>query len=520
MKKKQKLSQSPLFHGIFLVLSLIATLLYKSTDIWWVFLNNTLGIKHFGEILLVTVICNTAVMAVLTALLTYKKMKPNKALTAVFCTVSFILFGFAFGYSIGLFFDENSGVMVCQLKDTLSKALPVIALSGLALFFPVFGKKAKITVSAVVLIISAVWVVNEFYPLTPYKITSEPTVIDTSEDYSVVFSTNDIGTGYVEYTFEGQEYKVYDHTAGRLDSDTKIHSVRVPYEHLRNNSYRVGSVRVIEEFSYGSRLGTEVKSEEYTLTYNGSENQTWLVISDWHTMLSEAYRAIDYLGEYDSVIFLGDSAPNVDYEDDVIKNTLQFMGRISGGEKPAIYVRGNHETRGAYANDLPSALGLDELYYTLDFGPYSFIVLDSGEDKEDSHSEYGGLTAYGDYRKDMVEWLKTAEVNNDKVIALSHAWEISQVENELAVTGWNEIDRMGARIMLSGHSHRCALVDKEQEGINQEIFAAHPHMDAYMDGGKSGKNYIGSMMTVSPEGVEIKAVNNTGEEVFAENFTW
>ena len=518
--KKQKLSQSPVFHGIFLVLSLIATVLYKTTDIWWVFMNNTVGISHFGEILLVLVVCNTVVMAVLTALLTYKKMQPKKALTGIFCTLSFIFFGFAFGYTIGLFFDENSGVMVCQLKDTLSAALPTIALSGLALFFPALGKKTKIAVSAVVLIISAVWVVNEFYPLTTYKITSDPTVIDTSDGYSVVFSTNDVGTGYIEYTYEGQDYKVYDHTAGRLDSDTKIHSIKVPYEHLRNNSYRVGSVRVIDEFSYGSRLGAEVKSEEYTLTYNDSENQIWLVISDWHTMLNEAYSAVGHLGDYDSIIFLGDSAPNVDYEDDVIKNTVQFMGKVSGGEKPAIYVRGNHETRGAYANNLPSALGLDELYYTLDVGSYSFIVLDSGEDKEDSHSEYGGLTAYGDYRKAMVEWLKTADTNSDKVIALSHAWEISQVENELALEGWNEIDRMGARLMLSGHSHQCSLVDKEAEGINKEIFSAHPHIDAYMDGGKNGKNYIASMMKLSPDGIELKAVNQTGEEVFAENFAW
>ena len=407
-----------------------------------------------------------------------------------------------------------------QLQDTLAEALPVIAVSGLALFLPALNKKAKVAVSAVVLIAASLWVINDFYPITAYKITSEPTVIDTSKDYSVVFSTNDYGTGYVEYTFEGEDYKVYDHTAGRLNSDSKIHSVKIPYEHLRNNSYRVGSVRVIDEFSYGSRLGKEVVSEEYTLTYTEAENQTYLVVSDWHTMLEEAYSAIDYLGDYDSVIFLGDSAPNVDYEEDVTKNTVMFMGQVTGGEKPAIYVRGNHETRGDYANELPTALGLDELYYTLDMGPYSFIVLDSGEDKEDSHSEYGGLTAYGDYRKSMIEWLKTAEVKNDKVIALSHAWEISQVENDLALIGWNEIDRMGARLMISGHTHQCGFVNKEQEGINKDIFSAHPHIDAYMDGGKSKNDYIASMLTLSPDGLNIKAVNQKGESIFAEELTW
>jgi predicted phosphodiesterase len=237
-------------------------------------------------------------------------------------------------------------------------------------------------------------------------------------------------------------------------------------------------------------------------------------------MLNKAYSAIDYLDEYDSVIFLGDSAPTADNEDDAIKNTIAFMGKVSGGEKPAIYVRGNHETRGAYANDLPSVLGLDELYYTLNVGDYSFIVLDSGEDKEDSHSEYGGLTAYGDYRKAMIEWLKTADTNSDKVIALSHAWEISEVEEDLAITGWNEIDRMGARLMISGHTHQCGFVNKEAEGINAEIFSAHPHIDAYMDGGKSDKDYIASMLTLSPEAIGIRAVNQNGEEIINEEMKW
>lgn len=520
MKKKNKLSSSPVAHGIFLAMAVISAVLYNSTGTWWVFTDNTVGLSFFSELLAWIIIGNAVSMAVLTALLTYKKIKPNKALTGIFCTLSAGFFLYTVIYSIGLLIDENFTVYTIQLADTFSKALPIIALCSFALFVPAMNKKAKVALAAAVLIIAAIWVVNDFYPLTPYKITSEPTVIDTSEDYSVVFSTNDVGTGYVEYTFEGQDYKVYDHTAGRLNSDSKIHSINIPYEHLRNNSYRVGSVRVIAEFGYGSRLGKEAVSEEYTLKYNDSENQTWLVISDWHTMLNKAYTAVDYLGDYDSVIFLGDSAPTADNEDDAIKNTIEFMGNISGGEKPAIYVRGNHETRGAYANDLPSVLGLDELYYTLNVGDYSFIVLDSGEDKEDSHSEYGGLTAYGDYRKTMVEWLKTAETDSDKVIALSHAWEISQVENDLAVTSWNEIDRMGARLMISGHTHQCGFVNKEAEGINAEIFSAHPHIDAYMDGGKSGKDYIASMLTLSPEAIGIKAVNQNGEEIINEEMKW
>lgn len=528
MKKKFKPSQSIPAHIIFTLLSLTATVFFRCFDLWWVFIDNTVKINHFCEILLVFAALNTVIMGILSAVRIHGfkkgdtplyKGKAHKIVFIVASILSFILFAFSVGYSIGLFLDENSGVLLLQLADNLSKAIPLVTIISLAIFYPALGCKAKRAVAVIVILVSSLWIINDFIPLTPYKITSEPTVIDTSENYSVVFSTNDYGTGYIEYNFEGKDYKVYDHTAGRVDSDSRIHNISVPYEHLRNNTYTIGSTRVIDDFSYGSRLGKNIISKEYTLTYNDSDDQTYLVVSDWHTMLEEAYSAIDYLGEYDAVILMGDSAPGVDYEKDVIKNTVQFAGVVSGGTKPVIYVRGNHETRGPFANDLPDVLGLDELYYTLDMGPYSFIVLDSGEDKEDSHHEYGGLTTYGTYRADMIEWLKTAEATNDKVIALSHSWEISDVEEDLSAAGWNEIDRMGARLMISGHTHQCRLIGTE-EGKEQEFFSAHPGIIGYMDGGKSGKNYTASMLTVSSDGFSLKAVNNLGENIFSESFEW
>ncbi len=528
MKKKLRLSKSIPAHIIFTFLSLTATVFFSCFNLWWVFIDATVKINHFCEMLLTFAAINTVVMGVLSAVRIYgfeKKGAPlykgklHKIVFTVASVLSFILFAFSVGYSIGLFLDENSGVLTLKLAEALSKAIPLVTIISLAIFYPALGCKAKRVVTVLVVIATSLWIINDFIPLTPYKITSDPTVIDTSEDYSVVFSTSDYGTGYIEYTFEGKDYKVYDHTAGRVDSDSRIHNISVPYEHLRNNTYTIGSTRVIDDFSYGSRLGKAVDSDEYTFTYNDSDNQIYLVVSDWHTMLDEAYSAIGYLGEYDAVILMGDSAPGVDYEQDVIKNTVQFAGKVSGGTMPVIYVRGNHETRGPFANDLPQVLGLDELYYTLDMGPYSFVVLDSGEDKEDSHPEYGGLTTYGTYRADMIEWLKAAEATNDKVIALSHSWEISDVEEDLSATGWNEIDRIGARLMISGHTHQCRLIGTA-EGKEQEFFAAHPDIIGYMDGGKSGKTYTASMLTVDSEGFSLKAVNNLGENIFSESFEW
>lgn len=519
MKKKL---QSTTAHFIFTAMGVLSCILFKSFSIWWVFTNNTMGFSHFAEMLLIFMVLNSVFMGVLSYLRLYKpcSKKAFNVLYGISAFVSVVLFGVSVGTVVTLFFQEDSGTIRNALAENLSKAMPVIAVIFLSVFYPWVHTKAKKVIAVFLLVCSALWVVNDFAPLTPYKIASDPMVIDTGKEYSVVFSTSHYGTGYIEYTYEGKDYKVTDNTTGRLDCDSLIHSVQVPYEHLKNNTYKVGSTRVIEEFGYGSRLGAEVVSEEYTFTCNESDDQTYLVISDWHTLLDKAYSAIDYIGDYDAVILLGDSVPNVDYEKEVAKNIAEFGGKVSGGTKPVIYVRGNHETRGDYANDLPTALGLDVLYYTTDIGPYSFIVLDSGEDKEDSHSEYGGLTDYGSYRAEMIEWLKTAETTNDKVIALSHAWEISQVEEELSLAGWNEIDRMGARLMISGHTHSCEILTPERSEKANTIFTAHPDIVGFIDGGKVGESYIASKLTLSADGFTVESVNNHGEEILKESYTW
>ena len=522
MKKKLSFLNSVPAHLVFTVMGVLSCILFKSFSIWWVFTNITMGFEHFAETLLIFMALNTLFLGVLT----YGKLNNSpskKAIDIIYGISAFlgtVLFGVAVGTTITLFFGEDSGTIRNALAENLSKALPILVTVFLVALYPRICNKAKKIIAVLMLVCCGLWVVNDFAPLSSYKITSDPMVIDNGEEYSVVFSTSHYGTGYIEYTYEGKDYKVTDHTTGRLDCDSLIHSIQVPYEHLKNNTYKVGSTRVIEEFGYGSRLGTEVISEEYTFTCNESDNQTYLVISDWHTMLDKAYSAIDYMGEYDAVILLGDSAPNVDYEKTVAENIVVFGGQVSGGTKPVIYVRGNHETRGDYANDLPTALGLDILYYTADVGPYSFIVLDSGEDKEDAHPEYGGLTDYGSYRAEMIEWLKTAETTNDKIIALSHAWEISQVEEELSLAGWNEIDRMGARLMISGHTHTCQILTPESGEKANAIFTAHPDIVGFIDGGKVGENYIASKLSLTADGFTVESINQLGEEILKESYTW
>lgn len=507
---------------IFLALAVIGCVFFYSGRFSWVFINITVGLEAFTYclfyLMIATIIIMTALSVISLKEKPFGKTKVFKVIKAIFSFLSFVFFIAGLVSMFSVAGKESSDVYFHYLKSSLKDAAFFILVPLLAVFLPLLKDKARNAVTALSLIITLIVGVFVLFPTVPHKITCDPTVIDTGDGYSIVFSTSDYATGYVEYTYNEKQYKVYDQTGGRLNSDSKIHSIKVPYEHLENNSYSVGSLQVFEQYSYGSHTGKEVKSQKYTFSPPDADNITCLVVSDWHTYTDKAYAAASHIGEYDAVILMGDSTPGVDFEAEVIKNTVEFAGELSGGTKPVIYVRGNHETRGAYAGKLMTSLGLDSFYYTTSLGNYSFIALDSGEDKDDSHPEYGSMTDYNTYRADMIKWLEGTEIENDKVIALSHSWKISDVEKELSQKGWNEIDRLGARLMISGHTHHCRLIGETDD--EKAFLSAYPDIVGYMDGGNQKQQYIASKMTLSPESIYLEAFTDSGEKVFDHSIAW
>lgn len=525
--KRKSIIKSKALPCISLSIAVIGTILFYAARATWVFVDIALKLDNFTLYLLYAMVANAIAGTVLAVFRLYETKvknepvyygKPYSVISGISAFFSVFFFIVAVVFFIVMAGRESSGVYFLYLKKSLFNAAFFVLIPFLALFFPLLKGKTRKAVLAVVLVIVSTLGLFRIFPLTKYEITCDPTVIDNGTQYSVVFSTSDFGTGYVEYTYGGKEYKVYDENGGRLNSDSKIHSINIPYEHLDNNNYKIGSVRVVEQYSYGSRTGKEVVSDEYTFTPVSGDDATYLVISDWHTEIQRVYDAVSHMGEYDALILMGDASPGVDFEEEVIRNIVEFAGKLSEGTMPVLYVRGNHETRGEYAGKILSALGLESFYYTANIGNCSFVVLDSGEDKDDSHPEYGGMTDYNTYRSEMIEWLKKTEIENDKVIALSHAWQISDVEKELSEEGWNEIDRLGAKLMISGHSHDCRLLGANEN--EQKMLNAHPGITGYMDGGNQNDKYVASKMTLSAENIYIEAYDNHGEKVFEHSIDW
>lgn len=509
-----------------LFLSLIASSIFHAMRVSWVFFNSATFFLGGARGIFCLSLFALAVFILLTALKFYKPevLEKRKKLFNVLSIIAGVLTALltiadiAFLIFAGV---ETDYAVMLYLKHDLPVVVAFTAVLILALFVPKLKGKARNALAIAVSACIVLSCLNFAFPLSLYRFVSNPLVIDTGKNYSVVFATNDTGTAFVEYNYAGKDYKTYATNSGRRIGDRLIHSINVPYEHLKNNSYKVGSTHVIEEYSYGSWLGKTIISEQYNLKVNEGKNQRFLVVSDWHCALGAAKKAVANLGAYDSVIMLGDPAAGMDFEEEAAKNLVGFGGDISGGEKPVIYVRGNHETRGAFANKLPEYLGLESLYYSTCYGDYNFLVLDSNEDKEDENKEYGSMNDYSLYRRQMLSWLNAQPKPEGKLIVLSHDWYISRPELDVSRAAWDKIDDLGARFVISGHTHDCEFLEQSDEEKKDEYLKAYPSITTYFDGGHDGNSYyIASKLTLSPEGVHFEATDNRGEQIIDRQLKW
>ena len=86
----------------------------------------------------------------------------------------------------------------------------------------------------------------------------------------------------------------------------------------------------------------------------------------------------------DFIVTLGDMTDGLgDFENDVARDYLQLLAKLTRGEQPIVFVRGNHELRGedrgAWGRYFRHPSG--NTYFQFRFGDTAFLVLDAWEDK-------------------------------------------------------------------------------------------------------------------------------------------
>jgi len=222
---------------------------------------------------------------------------------------------------------------------------------------------------------------------------------------------------------------------------------------------------------------------------------------------------------YDLVFFNGDSLSHLESEDQVLGRCLQPASELFASRVPLLLVRGNHETRGAFARDLGRYLALPEgrFYYSFDHGPVHFVVMDTGEDKEDGHWAYSGLTGFDDYRQEQAEWL-AQEVASPAFrqarfrVLVAHmpfyGDERTRVEGHGPAdcrARWGAIlSGSGLDLHIAGHTHRANWVEPAA-GANT--------FPVSVGGGSAKGSNTRTRVNVSPDRLEVIVTTDAGVDV-------
>ena len=349
-----------------------------------------------------------------------------------------------------------------------------------------------------------------FYALTggalvlpvPIQITAGPAVMIVSEsEYAVMWATNRKGTGSVVVTKDGEALAFNDTGSGTLRSDDTLHVARVPKAVLDAcDTYRVESQYVLFNMGYFAFVGGKASSAERAFrSYAGQEEIRALFFTDVHDDRAQAMRnaaALTQDAPADLVIFAGDLC-ELKVQKDFVNGIVGLAASMSGGTIPVLYCRGNHETRGQWATEMrryfPTRTG--EMYYTADYGPISFTVLDTGEDKQDDHQEYFGMADFAAYRAQEDAWLRalTQAPGYDYRVCVSHT-------NNLDRAGFYDNwylplrDNLGVTHVFCGHGHR------NQAWVSNDV-------QCYEDGGPN----TGSLLVFRNGGIYAYSVASPGE---------
>ena len=317
---------------------------------------------------------------------------------------------------LGVLTIASAVVVVMGAVDYLYFILPKFTLSllislcivafALLLFFPPvknckYCTALKYTLVALVVLLS---VFTGYGVTIGSYFTYEPVVYAVEDTYQIVFSTNHSAAAWVEVGGE----KYYDLFAGSMKSADTVHKITVPQEKLDEaKSYSIHAQKMIYRGPFGGFKGKEISKSYSFRPVDSSDGLVYYTITDAHHARKGAVNAALSVDNLDFLVILGDSVGMVEYEENVQLSNLMAHD-VTGGEIPVVYARGNHEIKGAYAEQLYKYVGSknEEFYYWFTLSDVFGITLDLGEDHNDGWWEYYGTDRFALYHNEQTDFLR------------------------------------------------------------------------------------------------------------------
>lgn len=308
---------------------------------------------------------------------------------------------------------------------------------------------------------------------------------------------------------------------GLVEANNHIHAISLDgLSPDKTYYYRVCSKAINMIDPYKIKYGEAFYSEVYSFTTPAAKPSavSFLVFNDIHDQPASFGQLLKFAGDEkrDFVFLNGDMFDYQIDENQLVEHLFNPLAPLTALGTPFIFSRGNHETRGEFAREIGQYFNGygNQYYFSFQYGPVYFIVMDSGEDKEDTHVSYAGLSEFDAYRIEQAKWLK-AETQKKafkkakyKVvfshIPLYHSHSQWNYGSEHCRTVWGPIlNKAKIDLLVSGHTH---------------VFGIHPpnvehQYPIVIGGGPSKGNRTLIKVRADEESLELEMLDDSGKRV-------
>lgn len=327
------------------------------------------------------------------------------------------------------------------------------------------------------------WMVSSLlFAQFPYRFTHGPYLQEPSATgMTVVFTTSAPGFSWVELMKPGEPpVNYYRVRNGLREAGNTLNAVRMTgLQPATRYLYRICSRQVDAFDPYRVAFGDSLVSDwiPFRTVDPQADDHSFLIMSDIHgdtVRLRKLLNRGDY-NSCDAVIFVGDMADYLDTPDALFRGFIDRCTDLFATRIPFVAVRGNHETRGAFAHTYSAYIPREDglIYGAYRWGDVMMVMLDAGEDKPDSRQVYAGLTDFDAYRSQQAAWLRNLVAGPiyrtahyrivlshyatlypticDRMKGLYNHGMADMSRKFLPVLNDSSVD-----LMLSGHTHRFA----------------------------------------------------------------
>ena len=310
---------------------------------------------------------------------------------------------------------------------------------------------------------------------------------------------------------------ICDDMCGLMRSSSRVHRICVPMALLDEaKAYTVVYETVIERKAYFPSFEAPVRLHFEFRPISADGELKVYHIADAHSMVDEPVAAAQYFGTTPDLLVLNGDIPNHAGAREHLDAVLKVASGAGRGECPIICTRGNHDTRGCFAEEFLNYIPHDagRTYYTVRLGSVWALVLDCGEDKDDDCAEYGGTACFHPFRLAQSQFIRSVIANAEKEYAapevkhrliISHVPFTYRAQGEFAIEeeiyrDWSRLirDNVKPELMLCGHVLATEVWEK---GCDRDNYGqACPVVigsDPLIDPGKEEKTFVGCAITIA-----------------------